>query len=324
MPANLTPEYRAAEAKFRQARTIEAKRLALDEMLATIPKHKGTEKMQADIKRRMARLRQEEQSKTDRRGTAIRVEPEGAAQVVLLGPPNCGKSSLLAALTRAAPAIGAYPFTTVRPQPGMMPFEDVAVQLVDLPPVTSEHMDAWLPDLVRGADGALLCADAASTALPDDVEAVRARLAEVHVTLGRELPADVRTRETPVRTLLVVTKRDLARPDDLAALHDLYGPVFPMAEVAVAGGAGLEELKVELWRWLQLVRVYSKPPGKPVDRGAPFIMHLGATVHDLAERIHRELAERLLFARVWGGEFNGLRAAREFVLRDRDVIELHF
>ncbi len=293
-------------------------------MLATIPKHKGTEKMQADIKRRLARLRQEEQAKSGRRGYSVRVEPEGAAQVVLLGPPNSGKSTLLAALTRAEPAIGDYPFTTTRPQPGMMPFEDVQIQLVDLPPVTPEHMDSWLPDLVRGADGAILCADAASMALPNDVEAVRGRLAAVHVLLVRDLPVDPNPRETPVRTLLAITRTDLARPGDLAALRELYAPLYPRAEIAVATGAGLEEFKTELWRWLQLVRVYSKRPGKPVDRGAPFILHTGSTVHDLADRVHRELAERLAFARIWGGDLGGLRAARDFVLRDGDVVELHF
>ena len=324
MPANLTPEYRSAEARLRSARTPQAKREALEEMLATIPKHKGTEKMQADIKRRLARLRQEEQAGAARRGFSVRVEAEGAAQVVLLGAPNSGKSSLLRALTRAEPAIGDYPFTTTRPQPGMMPFEDIQVQLVDLPPIAAEHMDAWLPDIVRGADGALLVADAASLSLLDEVEAVRTRLLAVHVPLVREILPETPARETPVRTQLVLTKVDRAKNEDIAAVRDLYGAQYPIHEVSTTLGAGLEGLKQELWRWLQLVRVYSKPPGKPVDRGAPFILHGGATVHDLAERIHRELATRLQFARIWGGDLQGLRAARDFELRDRDIVELHF
>ena len=165
MPANLTPQYRAAEARFKSAHTFEERRAALEEMLATIPKHKGTEKMQADLKRRLARLRHEEETRTSRHGHAIKVDPEGAAQVVLLGPPNCGKSSLLAALTHAEPSIADYPFTTTRPQPGMMAFEDVQIQLVDLPPVAAQHMDPWLPGLVRGADAALLLVDPTSSEL---------------------------------------------------------------------------------------------------------------------------------------------------------------
>ncbi len=299
MPANLTPDYRAAEARFRAARTNEEKRAALDEMLATIPRHKGTEKLQADLKRRLARLKQEDEAHRGKHGFSIRVEPEGAAQLVLLGPPNAGKSSLLAALTRAEPAIGEYPFTTTRPQPGMMPFEDVKVQLVDLPPVSNEHMDTWLPEIVRGADGALLVVDATSAALPEDVEEVRERLAAVRVHLVRELPEGGETRSTYVRTMAVVAKTDHARPEDLAILDELYGSAFPLVRVSTASGAGLEELKAAVWPWLGLVRVYSKPPGKPVDHSAPFVLHAGATVHDLAEGVLRELAQKLDFGRLW-------------------------
>lgn len=324
MPANLTPDYKAAEARFRAARTLDEKRRALEEMLSKVPKHKGTEKIQADIKRRLARLRDEERSKSGRHGHSVRVEPEGAAQVVLLGPPNCGKSSLLKAVTRAEPHIGEYPFTTTQPQPGMMPFEDTQIQLVDLPPVTREHMDSWLPDVARGADAALLLADPGSPALPADVEEVRERLAAVRVHLAAELPAAADYRDTYLRTMLVLTKAATAAAADLAALEGLYRGTFPLLRVDARSGAGLEGFKKQVWSWLHLVRVYAKPPGKPVDHHAPFVLHHGATVIDLAEKIHRELAHHLQFARVWGGERQGLRVARDFELRDGDAIELHF
>jgi uncharacterized protein len=323
MPANLTPQYRAAEAKFKSAHTLEEKRAALEEMLANIPKHKGTEKMQADLKRRMARLRHEEETRTSRHGHSFKVDAEGAAQVVLLGPPNCGKSSLLATLTHAEPAIGDYPFTTTRPQPGMMRFEDVQIQLVDLPPVAAQHMDPWLPTLVRGADAALLMADPTSNELPEDVEVVRERLAAAHAPLVGELPEDVDPRDNPLPTLMVITKADRAREEDLKVLEELYGSQYALLRISVATHAGLEALKVALWRHLQLLRVYSKPPGKPVDRSEPFVLPQGYTVADLAERVHREIAEKLQFARVWGGKLDGQRVARDFELRDRDVVELH-
>jgi uncharacterized protein len=324
MPANLTPQYRAAEAKFRAAKSIEDRRAALEDMLANIPKHKGTEKMQADLKRRLARLRQEEESHSARHGHVIKVEPEGAAQVMLLGPPNCGKSSLLASLTHAEPVIADYPFTTTRPQPGMMAFEDVQVQLVDLPPVTLQHMEPWFTNVVSGADLALLLIDPTSPGVPEDVEEVRERLAAVHVPLVGELPEAGDFRDSPLVTIAVTTKMDRARAEDVQVLRELYGATFPMLEVSVATRAGLEGLKVALWHRLQLVRVYAKPPGKQVDRQAPFILPQGHTVVDLAERIHRELAEKLQFGRVWGGKLDGQRVAREFELRDRDVVELHF
>ena len=194
MPANLTPQYRAAEAKFKAAHSPEERRVALEEMLATIPKHKGTEKMQADLKRRMARLRQEEEVRTAKHGHAVKVEAEGAAQIVLVGPPNCGKSSLLAVLTHAEPAIADYPFTTTRPQPGMLAFEDVHIQLVDLPPIASQHMDQWLPGLVRGADAALLLVDPTSPEVPEDVEVVRGRHAHPLSASCRRTPTPATTR----------------------------------------------------------------------------------------------------------------------------------
>ena len=323
MPANLTPQYRAVEAKWKAAHSPAERRAALEEMLATIPKHKGTEKMQADLKRRLARLRQEEESRTTKHGHVVRVEPEGAAQVVLLGAPNCGKSSLLAVLTHAEPAIADYPFTTTRPQPGMMTFEDVHVQLVDLPPIAAGHLEPWLPNIVHGADAALLLVDPTSTEVPEDVELVRERLTTAHIHLVGELPEDSDLRDTHLPTLMVVTKADRARGEDVAVLEELYGGEWPLLTISTATHAGLEALKVALWRMLQLVRVYAKPPGKPADKHDPFVLASGSTVLDLAEHVHREIAEKLQFARVWGGKLDGQRVARDFELRDRDVVELH-
>jgi ribosome-interacting GTPase 1 len=254
----------------------------------------------------------------------VHVEPEGAAQIVLLGPPNSGKSSLLKAITRAEPSIADYPFTTTRPQPGMMPYEDVQVQIVDLPPIAHEHMDQWMPNLVRGADAAILLVDPTSPEVPEDVEVVRERLAAVHIPLVGELPENADYRDTPLPTLMVVTKIDRARPADLEVLDSFYAGTYPMARVSIATRTGLESLKVAVWRRLQLIRVYAKPPGKPADRLDPFVLSLGSTVIDLAEHIHREIAEKLQFARVWGGKLVGQRVARDFELRDRDVVELHF
>ncbi len=324
MPANLTPQYRAAEAKFKAARSHAERRAALEEMLATIPKHKGTEKMQADLKRRLARLRQEEESRTEKRGHAVKVEPEGAAQVVLLGPPNCGKSSLLAALTRAEPVIAEYPFTTTRPHPGMLPFEDVQIQLVDLPPIAREHMDPWMPNVVQAADAALLLVDPTSPALPEDVEIVRERLAAARIHLVGALPENADPRDTYLETLMVITKLDRARDEDLSVLSELYGDAYELVRVSTTTRAGLEVFKVALWRHLKLVRIYAKPPGKPADRTAPFVLVQGSTVQDLAEKVHRDAAEHLAFARVWGGKLDGQRVARDFELRDRDVVEIHF
>ena len=153
---------------------------------------------------------------------------------------------------------------------------------------------------------------------------VRERLAAVRIPLVGQLPEEVDPHEVPLPTLMVVTKVDRAREEDLQVLEELYGGAYPMLRVSVKTHAGLESLKVALWRHLSLVRVYAKPPGKTADRLEPFVLQEGSTVMDLADRIHRELAEKLQFARVWGGKLDGQRVAREFELRDRDVVELHF
>jgi len=151
MPANLTPQYKQAEERFRAAATHDEKLDALREMIALLPKHKGTEKLYADLKKRLAKL--EEEGAHTHRGATRHDDPghvrrEGAGQWVLVGPPNAGKSALLAALTNAHPEVAPYPFTTRVPLPGMMAFEDLLVQLVDTPPVSPQHAEAWLTNLV--------------------------------------------------------------------------------------------------------------------------------------------------------------------------------
>ena len=143
MPANLTPEYLAAEEEFKSAQSHEEKIAALERMLSTVPKHKGTEKLQADIKRRLSRERKEGHKKGGARTVPFwLVKKEGAGQVALIGPPNAGKSSLLAALTNARPEVADYPFTTHAPTPGMMAYENIQVQLIDLPPVSRSEVSS--------------------------------------------------------------------------------------------------------------------------------------------------------------------------------------
>jgi ribosome-interacting GTPase 1 len=322
MPTNVTAQYRSADARYRAAKTPEDKRAALEEMLSTVPKHKGTEKLQADIKRRLARLRQEVERHRGKRSHTVHVELEGAAQVVLLGRPNVGKSSLLAALTHATPTVAEYPFSTTKPQPGMMLFEDVQIQLVDLPPVTEEHMESWLPNVVQGADAAVLVADASTPGTLAGIEAVRDRMASVHLPLVGTLPEDADPREMPLQTLLALNKADVVDPEDFEVLEELYGEEYTTIRVSATERVGHQQFKLALWKMLDLVRVYTKPPGKKVDRTDPFVLSTGSTVMDLAERIHGDVAEKLAYAKVWGGKIDGQKVSRDFEFRDRDIVEL--
>ena len=180
------PDYLEAERRFKSAKTTEEKIAAIEEMMATIPRHKGTEKMQADLKRRLSKLRAEQARRpTSRIGIIHRVEKEGAGQVALVGPPNSGKSLLVRRLTHATPEVADYPFTTRVPLPGMMPFEDVQVQLVDLPPVHPDFPESWLYQIIRNADAALLVVDLSDPDLLEDLETTLGQVANAKVQLDQ-------------------------------------------------------------------------------------------------------------------------------------------
>lgn len=330
MPANLTAQYKAAEERYRQATQHGEKLEALREMLALLPKHKGTEKLQGDLKKRIAKLEDEgaHAAKSGHHGPDPgHVKKEGAGQWVLLGPPNAGKSTLLKALTHARPEIADYPFTTRLPQPGMMEFEDVLVQLVDTPAVAAGHTESWLPNLVRNADGLLLVLDVAA----DDVEAAWHNLQEL-LDRARVWP---RTRALPddasplvqQKPVIVLANKCEEDPDGtFAALaRETVGEGLPFLCVSAARGDGLAELRPLLFRELHRIRVHTKEPGHKADGGKPFVLPDGATVEDLARLVHQDLAARLKFARIWGSHarFDGQQVDRHHALADGDVVELH-
>ena len=348
MPANLTPEYRAAAEALRQARDPEQRLECLREMLRVIPRHKGTDHLQADLKRRIREL--DEELAGPRRGGArsgpsLVVRPEGAAQIALLGPPNSGKSALHARLTGSAAKIAPSPYTTQYPEPGMLHWEDVNFQLVDLPPILDAHPIPWIAATLQSADAACLVIDLADPDCLDHIAAVRRELAARRVRLLTGWPADaaLQARATEASgldplaesaldvhlpTLLLANQSDrLAHPQtDLQALAELEEPRFPVLLVSAQTGQGLGELGAWLWQALALVRVYTKAPGKPAERGRPFTLRHGQqTVGDVARLVHRDMAASLKYARVWGRSVpaDGQHVGREHRLADRDTVELH-
>lgn len=322
MPANLTPAYLAADKKFKAATTPQDKLAALEAMLATIPKHKGTEKMQADLKRRIAKLRVE----TQRRKGAARgksfyhVDKEGAGQVVLVGSPNAGKSRLLRALSNADPEVAEYPFTTRVPQPGMVEYENVQIQLVDLPPVTPEFAEGWLYAIIRTADAVLLVVDLSSEELLTETKLVLHLLAQANLEF-----AGVPKGPHEKRAVVAANKLDVPGAGArLAILRELLGDRLPLLPLSAEAGTGLDGLRRTLFDLLNVIRVYSKPPGKKADQSAPFILKKGATVLDAAEAIHKDFAEKMKYARLWGRDaYHGQMVSRDHVLEDGDVLELH-
>jgi ribosome-interacting GTPase 1 len=322
MPANLTPQYLEAERRFRQATTPEEQLSSLQEMMATIPKHKGTEHMRADIRRRMAKVRTEaaRRRSTAKGPTWHHVPREGAGQITLVGPPNTGKSRLLAALTNAEPVVAPYPFSTRAPLPGMAPYEDVQIQVIDLPPIAPETAEPWLFALIRQSDGALLVTDLGDDDLLVALEQTLDLCSQGNVRLGRRGAG-----ERVVPTLLVAAKADSPGAQGrLEILREMYAEQFPLLAVSAESGMNISVLREEMFRLLDVIRVYTKAPGQRPDRSVPFVLPRGATVLDAARAIHKDFVERLKYARIWGSRaFDGQMVQREHVLEDGDILELH-
>jgi ribosome-interacting GTPase 1 len=324
MPANLTPDYHRAEQRLREARTSDEKIEALEEMLRVMPKHKGTDHLQADIRARIAKLKKEP-GKKGARGFSYIIPREGAGQVAIVGPPNTGKSSLVGALTHATPEVGDYPFTTREPVPGMMPFEDIAFQLVDLPPISDQHIEAWVFDLIRHADLVWVVLNAADGL--EGLDEVQRLLQPRHIELcpvGRQRdPSQVTNLCRDALLVLNAIDRPGAA-ESVGVVDELLERRWPLLPVSAVTGAGFDLLKHRTFEAFDIIRVRTKQPGKPPDTGAPFTLPRGSTVGDLATRIHKDLVSTMKFARVWGKSvFDGQAVQKDHVLAEGDVVEIH-
>lgn len=329
MPANLTPQYHKAEQAYRQAATPEEELACLQDMLKEIPKHKGTDKLQADLKQKIARLKDDVASgkKTGGGKSPHRIPRQGAGRAILLGAPNTGKSQLLAAMTRATPEIAPYPYTTREPQLGMMPWEDVIVQLIDTPPISRDVFDPAITGLIRGADLVVLLFDLGSDDGASELNDLLAQFDGGKTRFGAESMLDEDdVGVTYTETILVANKCDLPESADrLEFFREFLPKGLEMFTVSAAAGIGLDELRNRIYAACNVVRVYTKlPTKKEPDMEKPFTVKRGGTLLELAEQIHRDVAKNLKSARVWGSAIHpGTMVKSDYVLHDRDVIEIH-
>ncbi len=327
MPANLPPQYFEAEKVYRQAKTPEEKVEALETMLAIMPKHKGTDKLRADLRRRIAKFSEEAQRRTSvsRKGSAYNIRKEGAGQVVLVGLPNAGKSQLVSTLTDAFPAVADYPYATKVPLPGMIRFENIQIQLLDMPPITDREAKPWFSHLLRNADVLLIVVNLGEDPLIQ-LEDMFAELEGMKIKLGGEEVGDeLAPGIVRKRPLVVGSKSDLDGSDEhYRMLSARCGGEFPVVAISAKEGTGLEEMNRAIYKMLNIIRVYTKSPGKKTDFDEPVVLKRGSTVEDAAQSVHKDFRNRLRYAQIWGsGKYDGQRVKREHILEDGDVVELH-
>jgi len=329
MAVNATPQYKKAEEEYRRAQSVQEQIDCLEQMLVLLPKHKASEKVQSDLKTRLKEARAElaaEKAAPKKVGKTFRFPRQGAGQIVILGGPNAGKSRLLAELTSARPEVAPYPFTTREPQPGMMPWEDVVVQLIDTPPITDSFFEAYLQNIIRSADAALLCFDGSSDDAPDHTGEVIRQIESRKTLLARESGfVEDDLTQVRVQTLLVPTRADdPGRADRIAYFEEIYPSRFAVQPVEFDRPDSIAALRDRVYRMLNVIRVYTKAPGKPAEYKSPFTIPAGGTVENLAEKVHKDLAAKLTHARIWGtSAHDGQSVGRDHVLVDRDLVELH-
>jgi len=325
MPANLPPMYFEAEKRFRAAKTAPDKIAALEEMLSIMPKHKGTDHLRAELRRRIAKLTQTVDKKSATQRASMVIPKEGAAQVAVVGLPNSGKSQLVTMITNASPNVADYPFTTQSATPGMMPFENIQIQLIDTPPLGPHTVEYWIPHTLRRADALLIVTDL-SDAPVEQMEAITKHLEEMRIRIGdAKVEEEQAERLMPMKALIIGNKIDLEGADqNYRLLQEKYEGQLPVIGVSARDGRGLEELKTGIFDVLDIIRIYTKTPGQKPDMNDPIILERGSTLQDAAEEIHKDFRARMKYARLWGsGKHDGIMVKRDHVLVDGDIIELH-
>ena len=327
MPTNLPPEYFRAEQVFREAESTSAKIAALEEMMSTIPKHKGTDKLRADLRRKISKLKDDQQKKkgAGKHESEFHIEKEGAGRVVLVGSANVGKSSILAALTHATPQISEAPFSTWTPLPGMMMIDDVQIQLIDTPPLSKEQAQPELFDLARSTDLILIIVDLQATPFQQLEDSLKLLNEHKIIPKQRESETIDERRVQFIPMMVVVNKDDNDQfDDDFKVFNDLLETKLPLVPISVTNKRNFDNLKKRIFESLEIIRIYSKPPGKDADLTKPFVIKKGTTLEEFAGKVHHDFQQKLKTARVWGSNvFDGQLVGKDHILKDKDIVELH-
>ncbi len=330
MPANLPPHYYELERQFRAEKNLRRRLEIAKELFAIMPKHKGTDKLQAEMKAKISKLKKQIQS-SKKHGETHRedfthIEKEGAGQVIIIGPPNSGKSTIVGGLTNAKVIIADYPYSTLKPITGMMQYEDIQIQLIDTPPISPEFTEKYIPELTRKADFVVITIDATSPGNLEEMEYLFQYFKEKDVHFHRN-PSKESFEETRKHKKAEIFITHIDEPGGGGAVDvfsEFYGELLDVYGLSIPQAMGVKEFKNNLFKSLGIIRTYCKERGKPPDLSDPVILYVGDTVNDMALEIHKDFAYNLKFAKIWGkGVYDGQMVAGDYQLNDGDIVELH-
>ncbi|MEA1964587.1 MAG: GTPase [Candidatus Aerophobetes bacterium] len=328
MPANLPPQYYEIEKKYRLARTNQEKIAILKEMLSIIPKHKGTDRLQGKLKAKISKLNKETEKKQrgGKQTYSHHIPKQGAGQVVLIGAPNTGKSQIISKVTDADAEIAPYPFTTYKPIVGMMPFEDIKIQLIDTPPIAENSTESYVAEIIKSSDLILLIANLGSDDILEEVDTVIKELRRAKILIdSKEKKIEKEKGWSYKNTIMVANKIDIkGGKERFSILREFYEDKLPLISISAKEEENLKKFKEEVYKALQIIRIYTKAPGKPIDKSEPVILKEESNVLDAARFIHKDFVSRLKYARIWSkNKFDGQEVKKDYILKDGDVLEFH-
>src|SRR3989338_5851921 len=343
MPVNPGFEYVVAEERYHKAHTPSEKLSCMIEMLRTVPKHKGTEKIRAEFTHKIALLRREIEKQRviqSKRGSGatIAVKKEGIGQVVLVGMPNSGKSTLLNLLTDAKAEVARYPFTTKKPEVGMMDYKGAKIQLVEVPALIegssggkANGMQAL--SIIRNAD-AIVFVLSSEQSSGEELKLLQNELEKANIKANKSRP-NIKINQSEFKGITISGKKFLKiREGELLdflkgiGMHNvsivLNEPttIDRIAEVLddrviykralnvipEKDAKNLDELKRCIFALLNKILIYTKKPGVPADLNEPLIANKGAGIEEIAKSLHKGLAQKFKYAKVWGStKFPGQR-----------------
>ncbi len=358
MPSNASVEYGLAQKKYYAAKTPEEKLVALLEMKSVAPSHKGAENLRYDLNKKIAELKSEierQKSHAAKKGggaVSMYVQKDGVGQIVIAGLPNTGKSWMLNKLIgKEVAEVTPYPFATKEPVPGMLNYDGAMIQIVELPALIEGSSEGKaqgreIMGVIRNADAVLFVVNS-----DDDKKVLVDELAKSYIYINKTRPP-ISVKVSSFPGIQISGKEHLAFSAEQLEQY-LKNSGYQNAQVIVSGKINslgevseamnekicykqavfvnpyevtdhsLVDLKDKLFLMLDKILVFTKRPGHDADMNEPLALVKGSTVLDVAKLLHKDFAKNLKFAKVWGStKFEGQRVGPEYVLKNKDIVEI--